>query len=147
MIEKTSNPRGFTLVERMIVIVIVSILPALAVRGLREYNANGKAADARNLLGQMSKDASAVFSVDSPGSTRRRSRPLSPTDAGALTALRIRGPRPCCLPMLARLCIAVSVMNGMRTLPGRGECATRKSQMESQNWKVAIAKRYQRTAR
>ena len=53
--------RGFTLVELMIVVAIVGILAALAIYGVRKYMANAKSAEAKNSLGQLTKDASAAY--------------------------------------------------------------------------------------
>jgi type IV pilus assembly protein PilA len=59
---------GFTLVELMIVVAIVGILAVLATYGVRKYVNNAKTAEARNAIGQISKDASTAFERESMAS-------------------------------------------------------------------------------
>ncbi len=58
---KKLTKRGFTLIELMIVVVIIGILASLAIYGVSKYVANSKSAEARMMLGHMSKDALSVY--------------------------------------------------------------------------------------
>jgi type IV pilus assembly protein PilA len=53
--------RGFTLIELMIVVVIVAVLGALALYGVRQYLKHAKTVEVRSSLGQMAKDAVAAY--------------------------------------------------------------------------------------
>jgi type IV pilus assembly protein PilA len=56
-----ASKRGFTLIELMIVVAIVGILAVLAIYGVRKYLANAKTAEARNNLGELSRDLGIAY--------------------------------------------------------------------------------------
>lgn len=58
---KKFTKRGFTLIELMIVVVIIGILASLAIYGVQKYVANSKSAEAKTMLGRISKDMLTFF--------------------------------------------------------------------------------------
>jgi type IV pilus assembly protein PilA len=68
---KRSSPRGFTLVELMLVVAIIGILSALAIYGVGAYVANAKSAEALTNVGAIGKAVSgaALRVVPQPGVT------------------------------------------------------------------------------
>lgn len=64
MLAKLKAKRGFTLVELMIVVAIIGVLAALAIYGVRKYVTNSKTAEARMMLGRISKDAVAAYAKE-----------------------------------------------------------------------------------
>lgn len=58
---KKITKRGFTLIELMIVVVIIGILASLAIYGVQKYVASSKSAEAKTMLGRISKDMLSFF--------------------------------------------------------------------------------------
>ncbi len=65
---KKLSKRGFTLIELMIVVVIIGILASLAIYGVQKYVANSKSAEARQMLGRISKDQLTAYESESMAS-------------------------------------------------------------------------------
>jgi type IV pilus assembly protein PilA len=53
----------------MIVVAIVGVLAVLAIYGVRKYIANSKTTEAKNSLGQISKDAASAFEKETTSAT------------------------------------------------------------------------------
>lgn len=85
---------GFTLIELMMVVAIVGILAVLGIYAVRRYLSSAKTAEARNSIGQMSKDAIAAYAKEGMpgtvvvvGSTASRSNVLCKTGSSVPTAI------------------------------------------------------------
>jgi len=92
MIKKFTK-RGFTLIELMIVVVIIGILASLAIYGVQKYVANSKSAEAKTMLGRMSKDMLSFFEGENQtyavlgfGGSAGITRSLCPNAAGVPAA-------------------------------------------------------------
>ncbi len=69
MLAKLKGKRGFTLVELMIVVAIIGVLAALAIYGVKRYVTNSKTAEARQMLGRITKDAAAAYQMEKMAGT------------------------------------------------------------------------------
>lgn len=61
--------RGFSLVELMVTVGIAGVLATTATHGVRKYVLASRAAEARNNVGQMAKDASTAYARESMAGT------------------------------------------------------------------------------
>ena len=62
-------PRGFTIIELMIVVAIIGILSMLAMTGYKGYMASAKSGEAKSSLGSVGKLALASYEKESGGNT------------------------------------------------------------------------------
>ncbi len=61
---RRSHPRGFTLIELMIVVAIIGILAVLAIYGVSRYLKTSKTAEATNNVGAIAKNSSESLTRD-----------------------------------------------------------------------------------
>jgi type IV pilus assembly protein PilA len=61
MQSRYENAKGFTLIELMIVVAIISVLAALAIAGYRSHQCRAKQAEAKTLLGMIQLSEEAYF--------------------------------------------------------------------------------------
>ncbi|XXX71616.1 type II secretion system protein [Sorangium sp. So ce134] len=62
--KEVSRSRGFTLIELMIVVAIIGVLAALAVVGVRNYIATAKTAEAKQIVGAITRSAVTQYERD-----------------------------------------------------------------------------------
>jgi len=89
MCARLRKQRGFTLVELMLVVMIVGVLAALAIYGVQRYTASAKTAEAKNSIGQISKDAQSAYAHEHMSTTE-----LLGINEGAKAANRLCPPGP-----------------------------------------------------
>jgi type IV pilus assembly protein PilA len=122
--------RGFTLVELMLVVMIVGVLAALAVYGVQRYVANAKTAEARNAVGQISKDAQSAFAYEHMSTAT----PLASSES-AKVSNRLCPPGP---PVPAAVPAAEKVQSEPAAWTGGWKCL-RFSMTEPQNYQYTYS--------